>query len=250
MDSIPQIVIIIGIFAVVAAVYFISRRTSQDGPSVPVYPPQAPYVPPMPSPVPLPTPVPPSQPVVPPEQPAPVMMSTVYIDRDDLMKSIGTTGTVMAVTLDGTVVHNGFGPALAYYTQANGSVSIYKPAAPDAPAEVAPAAGQAEVNPAYYPGTSTAPSILAKVQQQMATKAGYSSPQAVINAWNALSAASDPDLARNQFLNGSKGGAIHNLLLNAGVLTAGEVNRLAYGSDGKLVTPELHAQIAELTKEP
>jgi len=61
---------------------------------------------------------------------APVTMDAppeVFVDRDDLMKWIGSSGFDHAVTVDGIMVHGGFGPAVAFYTQANGGLSGIKP---------------------------------------------------------------------------------------------------------------------------
>jgi len=57
---------------------------------------------------------------VPPE----TTMVSRYIDRDDLMKAIGSTGCAQVVIIDGKVVHNGFVPAIQYATNpADGSLS-------------------------------------------------------------------------------------------------------------------------------
>jgi hypothetical protein len=95
----------------------------------------------------------------PPTPPVPATMLDAYIDRDDLMKAIGATGCTSMVTLDGEVVHNGFGPPLAYVTTAGnvkraGSIQTPSAASPPAanpsppvasPALVVNSAGTAEL---------------------------------------------------------------------------------------------------------
>jgi hypothetical protein len=88
-------------------------------------------------------------------------LKQVYIDRDDFMKEIGKTSFGQSISLDGRIVHNGFGPPLPYTMAADGSVrtevALASTASPDvsAPAPVAPAPAPAPEQPAAPAPTTT-----------------------------------------------------------------------------------------------
>lgn len=59
----------------------------------------------------------------------PFGMTSIFVDRDDLMYALGRAGITQAVRLDGRPVHSGNGPGLDFYTQpGNAGISAARPA--------------------------------------------------------------------------------------------------------------------------